>query len=231
MKKFISILTILLAFSSQAQKIKFGAKVGLNATKGILEGYSINNNRNYDIDTELDYGYLIGGTVNIELSDKFSFNPELLYKLKSVKSNYIDGKVSYSHYTIEKMKIKTSFLDIPLKINYKITKNLNVHVGPELSILLEGRSNSTSEDYYNGEIENVRDYNIKINEQLDKLNFNLGIGASYTITKNIYASANYTLGLNNQFKSKQVNEDTGQEFEDQRVYKINNLQFSMGYWF
>jgi hypothetical protein len=79
MKKHILIILILLvsiSVNAQNPKMKFGIKSGINLSKYTPEMY-VGNSRLADYQGKV--GFYIGGYTNIEISDKFKIQPELLF--------------------------------------------------------------------------------------------------------------------------------------------------------
>ncbi|MBD3724143.1 MAG: PorT family protein [Flavobacteriaceae bacterium] len=109
MKKILFAAIAVLGFmTTQAQETQFGVKAGYAALSGKAEasGYSA---------TESDGGFFIGGFADVTLSDKFHFQPELLY-------------VSVDN---------ASQVQIPLHAKYMATKALGVKAGPNLAFLTD----------------------------------------------------------------------------------------------
>ena len=107
MKKvvFIAVMAFLGLGNVNAQDVKFGPKTSLNLTnhKGDVEN------------AETKIGFNIGAFVEIGLSDKFTFQPELLFSTQGSKSGYGAGSSSL------KQIIKTNYLNVPLMIKYAVS--------------------------------------------------------------------------------------------------------------
>lgn len=109
MKKILllAVVTVLGFTNVNAQEIKFGAKGGLN-----FASISGNNTTGSDVVTSFNFGVLS----EIPISDKFSFQPELMY--------------SGQGYSLNDNTIALSYLNIPLMGKYYVTKGLSVEAGP-----------------------------------------------------------------------------------------------------
>src|SRR5690606_6511134 len=128
MKKTVLLLLFvtMAAFTSNAQEIKFGAKAGLNIS-----------NQTGDIEnTKSLIGFHIGGFAEIKFTEKFAFQPELLYSLQGAKYDFSEEDFT------EESTLKLNYLNIPLMFKYYATESLFVEAGPQIGLLL-----SAKEDY------------------------------------------------------------------------------------
>lgn len=122
MKKMLllAVVTVLGFSNVNAQKIKFGAKGGLN-----FASVSGDNTKGIDVVTSFNFGVLS----EIPISDKFSFQPELMY--------------SGQGYSFNDNTIALSYLNIPLMGKYYLTKGLSVEAGPQIGFLLAAKNEKT----------------------------------------------------------------------------------------
>ncbi|MFH6971239.1 porin family protein [Flavobacterium petrolei] len=162
MKKILllAVVTVLGFTSVNAQEIKFGAKGGLN-----FASISGNNSTGSDMVTSFNFGVLS----EISISDKFSFQPELMY--------------SGQGYSFNDNTIALSYLNIPLMGKYYLTKGLSIEAGPQIGYLLSAKNEST----------NVKDTFKKVDFAA-----NLGIGYKLENGLNFGARYNFGLSnINN----------------------------------
>ena len=119
MKKFLllAVLTVLGFTNVNAQEIKFGAKGGLN-----FASISGDNTKGIDVVTSFNFGVLS----EIPISEKFSFQPELMY--------------SGQGYSFNDNTIALSYLNIPLMGKYYLTKGLSIEAGPQIGFLLAAKN-------------------------------------------------------------------------------------------
>jgi hypothetical protein len=122
MKKFLllAVVTVLGFTNVDAQEIKFGAKGGLN-----FASISGDNTKGIDLVTAFNFGVLS----EIPISDKFSFQPELMY--------------SGQGYSFNNNTIALSYLNIPLMGKYYLTKGLSLEAGPQIGFLLSAKNEKT----------------------------------------------------------------------------------------
>ncbi|WP_111308321.1 porin family protein [Confluentibacter sediminis] len=158
MKKILllAVVTVLGFTNVNAQKIKFGAKGGLN-----FASVSGDNVEGTDIVTSFNFGVLS----EIIISKKFSFQPELMYSGQGFGSN---------ENTIPLTAL--SYLNIPLMGKYYLTKGLSVEAGPQIGFLLSAKNNKTDvKDSFNT-------FDFGVNFGLGyKLNNGLNFGARYNL--------------------------------------------------
>ena len=122
MKKILllAVITVLGFANVNAQEIKFGAKGGLN-----FATISGDNTKDVDLVTSFNFGVLS----EIPISDKFSFQPELMY--------------SGQGYSFNDNTIALSYLNVPLMGKYYVTKGLSVEAGPQIGFLLAAKNEKT----------------------------------------------------------------------------------------
>lgn len=155
MKKILAlaVLTVLGFTNVNAQKIKFGAKGGLN-----FASISGNNSKGSDVVTSFNFGVLS----EIALSEKFSFQPELMY--------------SGQGYSFNNNTIALSYLNIPLMGKYYLTKGLSLEAGPQIGFLFSAKNDKT--DVKNS----FKTFDFGVNFGLGyKLDNGLNFGARYNL--------------------------------------------------
>ena len=163
MKKFLllAVLTVLGFANVTAQEIKFGAKGGLN-----FATISGDNTNGIDAVTSFNFGVLS----EIPISDKFSFQPELMY--------------SGQGYSFNDNTIALSYLNVPLMGKYYVTKGLSVEAGPQIGFLLAAKNEKTDvKDSFNTVDFGV---NFGLGYKLDNgLNFGLRYNLGLTDINNV----------------------------------------------
>ena len=119
-KLLLAVVTVLGFTNVNAQEIKFGAKGGLN-----FASVSGDNTEGIDGVTSFNFGVLS----EIPISDKFSFQPELMY--------------SGQGYSFYDNTIALSYLNIPLMGKYYLIKGLSVEAGPQIGFLFSAKNDDT----------------------------------------------------------------------------------------
>jgi len=209
MKKILLTVVALATFGlSQAQDIKFGAKAGLNISTitGDLE------------DAKSLVGAHFGGFAEIKISDKFAFQPELLYSMQGAKSEYSESDTDYSY--SEESKYKLGYLNIPLMVKYFATDKLFIEAGPQVGFLLSAKQDYSYSETYMGITDSASIDGIDVKDNFETIDFGLNFGFGYEFTENIFAGARYNVGLSN------IAKDSGDS-------KVHNgvFQISVGYKF
>lgn len=119
MKKILllAVFTVLGFVNVNAQEIKFGAKAGLDFST--VNGSNTNN---------IDYvtSYHFGVVSEIPLSEKFSFQPEIMY--------------SRQGYTFNNNIVAMNYLNIPLMGKYYVAKGFSLEAGPQIGFLLSAKN-------------------------------------------------------------------------------------------
>lgn len=122
----LTLITVafLMALSSFSQGVHFGIKGGASINK--LSGKSFSE--------EFSFGYHIGGFVTANLPGKFGIQPEILFnQVNTDTSSNVSSIYQFNHIN----KVKLSYLSIPILLNYKINKILDLQGGPQFGILLD----------------------------------------------------------------------------------------------
>ncbi|UGS21864.1 porin family protein [Flavobacterium cyclinae] len=209
MKKMIFSALALVVFGvSQAQEIKYGAKAGLNISN--VSG-DIENNKPL-------IGAHLGAFVEVKLTDKFAFQPELLFSMQGVKIDYSESAVDYSYSYKEDNKI--NYLNVPLMAKYFATEKLFLEAGPQIGFVLSAKSDIEETETFMG-ITDSFSGDVDIKDNLKSVDFGLNFGLGYEFTSQFFASARYNVGLTN------INNASGSSAD----LKNGVVQFSFGYKF
>ncbi len=155
MKKILvlTVFTVLGFTNVNAQKIKFGAKGGLNFA-------TISGDNTKDIGTVAAFNF--GVMSEIPISEKFSFQPELMY--------------SGQGYSFNDDTVALSYLNIPLMGKYYVTKGLSLEAGPQLGFLLAAKNEKTDVK------DSFKTFDFGVNFGLGyKLDNGLNFGARYNL--------------------------------------------------
>jgi opacity protein-like surface antigen len=214
MKKVLFSAVVLFTVISNAQDIKFGAKVGLNISN--FSG-DVTNSKSL-------IGTQLGGFAEISISDKFAVQPELLFSMQGGKSEFSESGVDYSY--SEEYKTKLNYLNIPVLAKYYLGDKFAVLAGPQFGILMSAKEDSDVTDTYLGSTETYSE-SVDSKDFYKTLALSFNLGASYSITDNFFVDARYNLGLSS------ITKDFTDEFGDSFSSDIKNnvIQFSVGYKF
>jgi len=127
LKKFFALIVIIFVSHSfmNAQGISLGIKAGSDLQK--MPGYSFED--------KYEYGYHLGGFVELKLNSTFSIQSELYYSTINLTVDS-SGNNFASLYEIKNAnKLKFGYINIPLLLNISANKFLGFQVGPRYGLL------------------------------------------------------------------------------------------------
>jgi len=188
--KLVNLSVAILISQLMMAQFHIGVKAGANITK--VDGKSFKE--------QFEYGYNVGGFAEIKLSDKFSFQPEVLFNqyTSTLDSNY---KSIYENViTSDQTKVKLNYLTIPLLLDYKFLGPIHLQAGPQFGILMNQDKNFLQ----NGET------------AFKSGDFSMALGAQVKIAQFRF-TGRYLIGLNN------IN-----DIDNQDKWKNQVIQLSVG---
>lgn len=202
MKKLLicSALTLFGITTATSQEIRFGAKAGVNfATFG---GDNIG-------DIKSKTGFHVGALVEIPVNERFWVQPEILYTAQGAKveAEYA-GPINPITATTT---FQLDYIQVPIMGKYYVIEGLAIEAGPQVAFLVKST----------GEFETtIAGVNVKEEMDLDdgisKIDFSLGVGASYRLDMGVFFGARYNFGLTNIYK------DSDSDSKNQnRVFQIS----------
>jgi hypothetical protein len=186
MKKSVLPFVMLFALVNavNAQKFNFGGKLGANLTKisgeAFKEGY--------------DLGYHVGAFAEIDISQKWGIQPEVLWnQTNTQRASGTDAVLNGWQQNTQ--DIKLNYLTIPVLLRYNVGSLITLNAGPQFGILL----NKDESLWGNGK------------EAFKSGDFSLTGGATINL-KMLRVYGRYNIGLNNlndvgtqdKWKSQQV---------------------------
>lgn len=164
---FLAITMLAFTFYGNAQEFKWGAKGGVN----ISDLYVSESGSDYKTRTSFHVG-LVGEYI---ISDRFSFQPELLYSSQG-------GKI---YLTDDYATVKLDYINVPLMAKYYALPNFSLEIGPQVGFLV-------GDDWsYNGQ-----DFD-SLNPDYNTVDFGLNFGLGYEFNNGIFLNSRYNLGLTN----------------------------------
>lgn len=202
MKKLLFIATIaVLGLSNiNAQGVKFGAKTGLNIATAIGD--------NTD-GVESRTSFHVGGVAEISISEKFSFQPELLYSAQGAKQ------------TVEGIELiaKYDYINLPLMAKYYVADGFSLEAGPQVGFLVSAKQAATVQGI---------DIEVDAKDFVKSVDFGLNFGLGYKLVNGLNFSARYNLGLSN---VNDIDEpiDGFENVDDKNQNSV--FQISVGYFF
>jgi opacity protein-like surface antigen len=154
MKKIILSAVAVLAFGfTNAQGVKFGAKVALNVAtiSGDVE------------DASSLVGFQVGGFAEIKVSEKFAVQPELMFSSQGAS---FDGGGD----------VKLNYINIPVMAKYYVAKSFSLEAGPQIGFLMSSKVDG--EDFK--DFTSSTDFGFNLGAGYD-FNENLSAGLRYNL--------------------------------------------------
>ncbi|MCF6349044.1 MAG: PorT family protein [Flavobacteriaceae bacterium] len=189
----IAVITIFSFTSANAQGVKFGVKAGVNFASIIGDG-----TENIDMRTS----YHVGAVVEIGISERFSFQPELLYSVQGAKEKVSEVELTY----------KFDYINLPLIAKYYLAEGFSLEAGPYVGLLMsakveaEGPGGSFDED---------------VKDSFNDIDFGANTGVAYKLENGLSFGARYNFGLFN------IVDVVG---DNSKIYN-RVIQVSVGYFF
>ncbi len=196
-KSLIIIAIVLFGFTNvNAQDVNFGAKAGVNFA-------SITGDETDDLDMRTSLH--VGVVAEIVISDKFSFQPELLYSAQGAKYKETGDEETY----------KLDYLNLPLMAKFYVGEGFSLEAGPQIGFLLSAEVD-WEEDGDSGSVD--------IKDEVKGIDFGINFGVGYKTESGLNFGARYNLGLADLSDSEMLEADS---------FKWHNgvIQVSVGYFF
>lgn len=196
-KSLIIIAIVLFGFTNvNAQDVNFGAKAGVNFA-------SITGDETDDLDMRTSLH--VGVVAEIVISDKFSFQPELLYSAQGAKYKETGDEETY----------KLDYLNLPLMAKFYVGEGFSLEAGPQIGFLLSAEVD-WEEDGDSGSVD--------IKDEVKGIDFGINFGVGYKTESGLNFGARYNLGL------ADLNDS---EMLEGGSFKWHNgvIQVSVGYFF
>jgi len=152
---------VIVAFSIAGTKAQtFGAKAGLNLA-----------NVTGDVsDNSMLTAFHVGVVADFEISDEFSFQPELVYSMQGTKISVLGTDFN----------VNFNYLNLPLLAKYEVAEGISVLAGPQIGFLMTAENDGTDiKDNYKG------------------VDFGFDLGAAYELESGMFFDLRYNIGLSN----------------------------------
>lgn len=159
--------------SSDSSKLKFGVKGGVNFSNL----YTSNT-----VDENVLIGFNAGLFARLPITKTFAIQPELLYTTKGSELKYNNAFVNGTS------TFRLNYIELPVLLVINLTNNFNLHIGPYVSYLLDGKAKNDVQGTL-FDIEN----NLK-NEDYNKFDTGLSAGLGFD-TETIGFGVRYNYGL------------------------------------
>lgn len=206
MKKLFIVGAMLVAFGLNTKAQDMQPKVGIKAGANLMMGGKFDIAGTYYTSKYVP-GFQAGVFLDLPLSSKLSFSPEVLYSQKGAKYEGTSGS------TTGEIKTKLGYVDVPVLLTINATPQFNFVVGPQASFLV----NHETTTYANG---------AKVVSVTDKDNLRKSIaggvvGMGYKLSPNLGLNARYSMDFQAAAKDD-VNQDKA---------RLSGFALSFGYSF
>lgn len=196
-KRSILLVLLFVGFYTNAQNFSFGFKGGYNLAG--IQGDNANG-------IKMRHGFHLGVMSEVELTSKFSIQPELIYSQQGAKDNaaFIYSDIIFAD---SKLEARYNYLNVPIMAKYYVVKGLSIELGPQVGFLL------SAEQKDEGQI-------IEVKDRLKSIDFGVNFGIGYKFSNGLNFGLRYNAGLSN------INDVSG--FPDKNRYGV--VQMSIGYF-
>ncbi len=213
-RKFLLVVVLAslnIVANAQEEKIRFGAKFGLNVSNQLGDQVAL-------IDYKSRTDFHVGALVEIPLSSKFAFAPELVYSSQGSKT---EADIMFPGFSIGgESTVTLNYINLPLMAKYYVAEGFSFQVGPQIGFLLSAKEKGSINE--NGVISQIDVDTTDLYKDID-LGINFGLG--YQLEMGIFLDARYNVGLTN------IN-DLDLEIGELEVENQNGVfQLSAGYKF
>lgn len=169
MKKILFLVALVaMTFSASAQ---FGIKAGVNLAS-MVDGKDISDF------SRSRAGYYFGVNYGMELSDKFTFVPELIYSSQGAKIN--------SKPYIGKAALRLTYINLPMMFKFNLVENFSLDFGPQIGL------NIIEKAVVDGKTYDLNEIGIK--GDINKFDVAISVGATYSFC-NFFIDGRYNYGL------------------------------------
>lgn len=198
----LTAIIAVIAMISVNGQVSIGVKAGLNLAS--ISGTGIE-------DSEGRTSFHAGVVGEFSISEKFSFQPELIYSSQGATYGFLVEGIEDSPDMKYDVELKLDYLNIPLIGKYYVREGLSIETGPQIAFLLS----SELETEIDGEAQETEEI-----ENIAGSDFAWVLGMGYKMDIGLNFGARYNFGLININKAK----ETG---------NLNNgvFQLSVGYFF
>lgn len=164
MKRIFLLLAFAGTFAAAKAQTAYGLKAGLNVTN--VGGEDANGNK-------ARAAFHGGAYADISVSDKFSFQPELVFSMQGANFDLPRST----------MKRRLAYLNIPLMIKYHVTNPFYIEAGPQFGFLLSAK------DKVGSSTNNIK-------KGMKNFDFGIGLGAGYKFPRSPFGvDARYNIGV------------------------------------
>ncbi|MCM5664423.1 porin family protein [Galbibacter mesophilus] len=168
---FIAIIALVaFSFSTNAQDIRLGAKGGFNFANFIGDDTD---------DAEVRTSFFVGGLAEFKFSEKFAFQPEILYSSQGSEGDFGGN---------DNIKAKLGYINFPLMAKFFVADGFSLEAGPQVGVLVSKEWEAEGDG---------ASLEVDPDDFYKDLDFGLNFGVSYEFTSGLFLTGRYNLGLSN----------------------------------
>jgi hypothetical protein len=195
---FVFLISTVQHVNAQESKFKIGAKGGVNFSNLYTD--------NVD-DENVLIGFNAGLFAKLPITKFIAIQPEVYFTTKGSELVYNNAFVSGT------AKFNLNYIEVPVLIVINLTNNFNLHAGPYLGFLINGKVKNDSNV-------NVFDFQNNINnDDFNKIDAGLALGLGMDVDK-LSVGVRYSYGMTTVGKQRQFN-GTDYTFPDGKNSVIN----------
>lgn len=195
---FVFFISTVQHVNAQESKFKIGAKGGVNFSNLYTD--------NVD-DENVLIGFNAGLFAKLPITKFIAIQPEVYFTTKGSELVYNNAFVSGT------AKFNLNYIEVPVLIVINLTNNFNLHAGPYLGFLINGKVKNDSNV-------NVFDFQNNINnDDFNKIDAGLALGLGMDVDK-LSVGVRYSYGMTTVGKQRQFN-GTDYTFPDGKNSVIN----------
>ncbi|MDX5585936.1 MAG: porin family protein [Aureibaculum sp.] len=190
------------------EEMQFGVKGGLNIST--ITGDDVES---FDSRTCMHFGVVM----ELPISDKFSFQPELLYSCQGADYSEDFGDFDVTVKSVNAAyegTVKLDYLNIPLMAKFYVAEGFSLEVGPQVGFLISAK------EEYDWDGDTGED---DIKESVKGLDIGAVMGLGYKLEGGLNFGARYNIGLSD------ANDDP--DYLGDSSYKNSVMQVFVGYFF
>jgi len=195
-KVLLFFVTTIFGFALVNAQVTFGAKAGVNFSD--ITGEKVDSFEGLT-------SFHVGAVAEIQISEKFSVQPELIYSMQG--SDYSEDFEGDDF----EGSVKVNYLNIPLMAKYYVADGFSLEAGPQIGLLV------SATDEYEDEEDDIKDF-------LKSTDFGINFGLGYKLESGLNFTARYNIGLSDNLDADDFETDGAE-------YKNSVIQFSVGYFF
>ncbi len=188
-KTFLIAALAVFGMNQSDAQVKFGVKAGPQLTNLVGDDAG---------ESDMKFGFNVGGYANIRFSEQLAFQPELLFSLQGDKSEMPGIKATQN----------LSYINVPLMLKWYAYDGLNFEFGPQVgfNVAAKGKADVDSgveilDGGYEGDLDHIQ-----------TVDFGVNIGAGYEMKNGLNFGLRYGRGLTSVYDLEDENGDKAKVF-------------------